>query len=182
MVRVESLINELLARLGEFEWSAKSAHFMIFPNRYPKGLFRSTQGASPTKLDAYIDEIKADSLSLKTLSFEHAVFRAEKIYKKISVLTNALASQKKQRSSLNRVDALVKQAASHDKNTYQYLREEASKATHESHDRMKKALKELKLSEKKLKAHGDREQTKVQLRLQALQAEIRYLEQELAKG
>lgn len=183
-MRVERLINELLTRLGELEWTAKSAQFIIFPSRYPKGLFRATQGHASTKLDAYIDEIKTDSLSLKSLSYEQATFRAEKIYKKISVLTNALASQKKQRASLNRVDALVKQAASRDKTIYQYLKEEASNSTHEDHKRMLKALKELKASEKKLKGQStiiDTEPTKQQLRLQSIQAEIRYIEQELAK-
>ena len=103
---------------------------------------------------------------------------------KISVLTNALASQKKQRKSLNRVDALLKQAASCDKSTYQYLKEEASNQTHESIGRMKKALKELKHNEKKLRAQKPADkalETKRELRLQAIQAEIRYLEQELSK-
>ncbi len=183
-MRIQQLIDLLNDRLSEFEWAAKEKNFLLFPNRYPRGLFRSSTGVNPYVLSEYIDEIKKDLQTLKALSYEQALIRSDTVLKKISVLTNALNTQQKNKPNLNTVDRLLHNALSANKNAFQYIKEESEQSSHENKNRMKADLtilkKHFKTLDKILKSDGAT--TKDELRHQALKAEIHYLEREIKKS
>ncbi|MFC3908892.1 hypothetical protein ACFORL_07355 [Legionella dresdenensis] len=138
-MRINALINTLLARLPELEWQLAKLGTAFEPETLPRGLFRQPIDAP---VFAYIDEIKAEIAVLADHGNRQAAsFLAARINQKINVLVTICARYNQHNPAQHSPPGFILEQLATRKQQFELL-EQAIKTLSSQRDAMLRRLQE----------------------------------------